>query len=103
MDKIYKCEYIAGQKGKNKLFGDGFFYIQEKKTDDTIYWKCEQYKKKCKSRVIDKLGDLRRKQTHNHEGNPEKFEVPNKNDEHHQTTSESWQRSSAFVAFQSVH
>jgi hypothetical protein len=46
MDKIYKCEYIAGQKGKNKLFGDGFFYIQEKKTDDTIYWKCEQYKKK---------------------------------------------------------
>jgi hypothetical protein len=75
MDKIYKYEYIAGQKGKNKLFADGFFYIQEKKTDDTTYWKCEQYKKKCKSRVIDKLGDLRLKQTHNHEGNPEKFEV----------------------------
>jgi hypothetical protein len=64
MDKIYKYEYIAGQKGKNKLFADG-----------TTYWKCEQYKKKCKSRVIDKLGDLCVKQTHNHESNSQNFEV----------------------------
>lgn len=67
--------FIQSQLGKKKLYLDGYFYIRDRISDKHIFWKCEEYKKKCKGRVIDKGNAFIKKGDHNHPGRPEKLEV----------------------------
>lgn len=44
-------EYITSQKGKPKLVFENFIFVKDKSAENTIYWKCEMFNDKCKSRI----------------------------------------------------
>lgn len=69
-------ELIYSQKGKRKLYVNGFSFIKEKCVNETTYWKCDQWVHGCKSRAVLCAGVLSLKtETHNHEGAPEKYQI----------------------------
>ena len=63
--------YVESQKNKKKLYCGGFFYTKEKSTENTVYWKCDQWVKKCRARAtINNLGIFTLKREHDHDGDP---------------------------------
>lgn len=44
--------YIKSIRGKDKLVNNNFIYVNDKKTEEKVFWKCEYFKKKnCNARV----------------------------------------------------
>lgn len=72
---VFKMSVIESQTGRRKLYLDGYFYVRDRITDDCIYWKCEEFKTKCRGRVIDRGNKLIKKGDHIHPGRPEQVEV----------------------------
>lgn len=62
-------DIIRNDKGRFKLRLNGYLYVKDKQVRETFYWKCDQFKKKCKGRVIT-IGDSvsRESNEHNHFG-----------------------------------
>ena len=68
-------EFVKSQRGRNLLHKEGYIYVRDRITADTIYWKCEQYKSGCKGRVIEKGPLVKTKGSHDHACTPEKLET----------------------------
>lgn len=62
---------------KNKLYFEGYFYVRDKICDETVYWKCEDFNKGCRGRIISKKGVLTTKNDQIHPGKAEKLDVVN--------------------------
>lgn len=61
-------QFYQTEKGRKKLFLDGYFYHKEKQIENKVHWKCEDYQKtKCHAHVTTE-GDVIIKQfnEHNH-------------------------------------
>lgn len=70
-----KMSFIETHSGKKKMYYEGYFYLTDKETFNTTYWKCEDFNKKCRGRIISRNGELKCKDSHNHPGRPEKLEA----------------------------
>ena len=66
-DNTFK--YVTGQKRKRKLYSKGYFYLKEREGTGKSYWKCDNYKKHYKKRVVVCNNQLIAKNEHNHKGN----------------------------------
>jgi hypothetical protein len=57
------------------MYVGGYPYVRDRIGDKHIYWKREEYKNKCKGRVIYKGNAFIKKGDHNHPGRPIKLQV----------------------------
>lgn len=73
-------EIVPTNKRKTKLFFNGYYFIKEKGYGDKTYWKCENSKQDCSSRLTTKILNgqitvVNSNLDHNHLGEPIKREV----------------------------
>ena len=63
------AEFIESSKGKPMLLKNGYLFVKDKQCADKIYWKCKNFKEKCRCRAVTVNSEIcKLTKEHNHAG-----------------------------------